>query len=74
MRMARRSGSSWYQWVMTSRTKTGVRCGSVEPTSDWTHQRNRPMKTLKWHTWRAMIFLAALGSSALVLEAGKRWF
>jgi hypothetical protein len=32
------------------------------------------MKTLKWHTWRAMIFLAALGSSALVLEAGKRWF
>lgn len=32
------------------------------------------MKTLKWQTWRAMTFLAALGSSALVLEAGKRWW
>jgi hypothetical protein len=32
------------------------------------------MKTLKWHAWRGVIFLAALGSSALVLEAGKRWF
>jgi hypothetical protein len=31
------------------------------------------MKTLKWGAWRAVMFLAALGSSALVLEAGKRW-
>jgi hypothetical protein len=32
------------------------------------------MNRLKLQTWRAMIFLAALGSSALVLEAGKRWW
>jgi hypothetical protein len=31
------------------------------------------MKTLKWSAWRAIMFLGALGSSALVLEAGKRW-
>ena len=29
--------------------------------------------TLKFHTWRALLFLTALASSALVLEAGKRW-
>lgn len=32
------------------------------------------MKTLKWSAWRGLMFLAALGSSALVLEAGKRWW
>lgn len=31
------------------------------------------MKTLKFHGWRTLLFLSALSSSALVLEAGKRW-
>ena len=33
----------------------------------------KTVKTVKFHAWRALFFLAALGSSALVLEAGKRW-
>jgi len=31
------------------------------------------MKILKSQAWRAIMVLAALGSSALVLEAGRRW-
>jgi hypothetical protein len=31
------------------------------------------MKLLKAQTFRALIALSALASSALVLEAGKRW-
>jgi hypothetical protein len=31
------------------------------------------MKLLKSHAFRAALALSALASSALVLEAGKRW-
>ena len=31
------------------------------------------MKHLKSQTFRALLMLSALASSALVLEAGKRW-
>jgi hypothetical protein len=32
------------------------------------------MKLLKSQAFRALLALSALASSALVLEAGKRWF
>jgi hypothetical protein len=32
------------------------------------------MQFLKSQAFRAMLVLSALASSALVLEAGKRWF
>jgi hypothetical protein len=32
------------------------------------------MKVLKSQAFRALLALSALASSALVLEAGKRWF
>jgi hypothetical protein len=32
------------------------------------------MKLLKSQAFRALLVLSALASSALVLEAGKRWF
>jgi hypothetical protein len=31
------------------------------------------MKILKSHAFRALLVLSTLASSALVLEAGKRW-
>jgi hypothetical protein len=31
------------------------------------------MKVLKWQAFRALLALSALASSALVLEAGRRW-
>ena len=31
------------------------------------------MKTLRWQAWRGLLLLGTLASSALVLEAGKRW-
>ncbi len=31
------------------------------------------MNTLKWQTFRIVLFLSALASSSLVLMAGRRW-
>jgi hypothetical protein len=36
-------------------------------------QRGFGMKVLRSHAFRAAMVLSALASSALVLEAGKRW-
>jgi hypothetical protein len=36
-------------------------------------QRDGFMKLLKWQAFRALLALSALASSALVLEAAKRW-
>ncbi len=31
------------------------------------------MNTLKWHSFRIVMFLSVLASSSLVLMAGRRW-
>jgi hypothetical protein len=58
--------------VRTAGSLTAVR-GIASPTAGVSEVEGRSMKLLKSQAIRVLLALSALASSALVLEAGKRW-